>query len=178
MTNKFLADWVKKYLQTVNDALAECRKLGIDVPDATISANDTQHPIDDAALNGIDPTVPQNAPTVEKAINSVPDAGNKNCIKVLLTDATMQGAGEEGASRQGLGIIMGASPGAPEDYYVLAHELGHFAGYDCGDAPPEKSHSSKRDNIMYTAANTHEAPAEVRHPDECWCKKMASLAKK
>ncbi len=76
----------------------------------------------------------------------------------------------DGVGYQRPGVVINVS----QDFWafpnILAHELGHVAGYDGGDIDG-KSHSSKHSNIMYPFAGLGGSP------DDTYCKKVAALAK-
>lgn len=161
-------------IDTLNSLLKYCREqYKVDVPDATI-ANKVPPTIDDSDRPEVNPGRNRgDADYVQKLIDQIPDYGNKRCIKVLFSGNRL-GGDEIGWGRPGGGIIMNPQPGDPEDWGTLAHECGHVAEYDCGDAAQDKSHSTKPGNTMYRG--NEDPPAGGRMPDKCWCKKMADLA--
>jgi len=58
----------------------------------------------------------------------------------------------------------------------VAHELGHYCGYACGDTvmkggKVDPGHSSDIANIMYRAAGTGS------NPDECYCRNLDQKVK-
>jgi hypothetical protein len=79
-----------------------------------------------------------------------------------------------GIGRLGKGILLDAGPSSWRSFYirhrVLAHELGHYAGYDGGDEDG-KAHSSKKNNIMHP--NDDDGGTD---PDSNYCEKVLKLA--
>jgi RHS repeat-associated protein len=170
---KYMKDWLNKYLAALNSALAECRKQGFNIPDATIASNDTKNRIDDSKYKQIT----TNDGGIIDALATLVRGTNQQCIPVLFSSVKL---GDAGGSDDGLGnssgIIMQPEPGVPEDYNVLAHECGHYAGYDCGDETNDKggkAHSKDPKNVMYP--DTPDDPTQQK-PDKCWCKKMLAVA--
>ncbi len=120
----------------------------------------------------IEPGSPgQPAPDVELAeahyrkiaVGSVPVLLTRSKIKAWPYGRLSWGWGDEGK-----GVLLWYSPILPS--FVLAHELGHYAGYR-GDAEGDPSHSSNPDNLM------HEPPTKRAKPDCQWCQKVFGLGK-
>jgi len=60
---------------------------------------------------------------------------------------------------------------------VVAHEIGHFVGYD-GGPPEDVYHSADPRNIMYPSLHDSAPYADPSSVvDECWCKKMYEASK-
>ena len=106
-------------------------------------------------------------------------SGSQNCIPVLVTtlpiSVTYYGStsSDNGIAPPSGGIILNITSSTVG---TLAHETGHVGGYDQGDAiggngQPDNSHSGESDNPMYTFDTAGQ------NPDECYCKKVANLAK-
>ncbi len=96
-------------------------------------------------------------------------------IPVILTGYDLSVDGSTfiaGYTRQAVGTLLNAGT-YWRDFYVvhtiLAHELGHFAGYDGGDLD-NKHHSSDKNNIMYKPGDRGTTP------DSTYCKKVSLLA--
>ena len=85
-------------------------------------------------------------------------------LDVLLTKADLDEGNAVGLAAAGRGLIMNPrSPG-----FTMPHEIGHCAGYNCGDQD-DKKHNSNEDHIM--------AQTGGKEVDECYCKKISGLAK-
>ncbi len=90
-------------------------------------------------------------------------------VPVILTglSITVDGEREGGVTYRTQGIIITAGDiWFYTDSGVLAHELGHYAGYK-GD---KNGHSSDAKNIMHN-------PITGRNPDKEYCEKVSGLAK-
>jgi hypothetical protein len=110
-------------------------------------------------------------------IGKVPNGGNKNCIKILVTDNPL-GKAEAGWGAENLGIALNPEPGVPAEP-VLPHEVGHFAGYNCGNADAShggKMHSKDAGNVMYSG--DADPPEGGRQPDACWCARLLALSRR
>ena len=97
-------------------------------------------------------------------------SGDKSRIPVFWTlnpigsSSTSGSPDAAGVGYKGLGIVLSFNSGLFPT--LLAHELGHYAGYSGGDL--DKVHSSKPENVM-----SYQLPADT--PDSDWCAKVAAL---
>jgi len=102
-------------------------------------------------------------------------------VKILITERSItafQGKTKAGGWTTGGGILLNVNP--PQDGGAgaggVAHELGHYCGYACGDyklpsGVTDTGHSSDPTNPMYFANSKGNVP------DECYCKGIDKKAK-
>ena len=101
--------------------------------------------------------------------------GNRtgNNIPMTFTDATIDNGAAEGLASQDTGVLI--STKAPVG--VLAHELGHVAGY-VGDNPKDPQHDIDPDPISFIKKNVSlMAPQGGDVPSRQWCSRVKGLAK-
>ena len=93
-------------------------------------------------------------------------------LRVLATKSEIYQLGATGrAATDATGTLLSLKLSSEGYYQVLAHELGHFAGYDRPDNRDDPSHApdSEWRNLMVKGGGDQ--------PDCQWCQKVSNLAK-
>jgi RHS repeat-associated protein len=157
-------------IQTLKDVLHKCKSCDPDIQviytyDWTLykGPDDSQWDMDWAG----------DLPDVKLAMDNWKKIHAKGGIPLLLTGFSIvypDNKNIAGATSKGKGMLINA--GQRSFYFrttILAHELGHYAGYDGGDLD-NKAHSSNKDNIMYMPWDRGTTP------DDVYCQKVLSLA--
>jgi len=98
---------------------------------------------------------------------------NGNNIPMTFTDATIDHGAAEGLAAPDTGVLINSNaPG-----YVLAHELGHVAGY-VGDDPKNPGHDIDPDPTSFIKSDVSlMAPQGGDVPSRQWCNRVKGLAK-
>lgn len=100
-------------------------------------------------------------------------SGSQGCIPILVTTLPIQ------VTWQGQQVNADAiTPTSGIIYNIdnsnvgaIAHETGHYAGYDKGDWPADPSHSKDPNNPMY------KYDTGGKDPDKCYCQKVSDQAR-